>query len=145
MRNRNVGLIVIGIVVLIGFLVYSFNTALTGIVNTSCSHGPSCPMWGDINFQTDVGIALMAVLFIVGAYLVLTDRGATQAKAKLLPDEKKVYDAIASAGGTIFQSELTEKTGFTKVQLTRLLDRLEGKGVATRMRRGMTNVVILRQ
>ncbi|MEM2138957.1 MAG: MarR family transcriptional regulator [Candidatus Woesearchaeota archaeon] len=62
----------------------------------------------------------------------------------LLPDEKLVYDKIVDAQGTIFQSELVEKTTYSKVKITRILDKLEGKGLIERKRRGMTNVVILK-
>ncbi|MEM3374312.1 MAG: MarR family transcriptional regulator [Candidatus Woesearchaeota archaeon] len=62
----------------------------------------------------------------------------------LLPDEKLVYDKIVESQGTIFQSELVEKTNYSKVKITRILDKLEGKGLIERKRRGMTNVVILR-
>jgi hypothetical protein len=58
-------------------------------------------------------------------------------------DENTVLAKIKEAEGTIFQSDLVEKTGFTKVKVTRLLDKLEGKGIIERKRRGMTNVVLL--
>ncbi|MFC2174844.1 helix-turn-helix transcriptional regulator [archaeon] len=148
MRNRSVGLVLLGIVVLMGFMTYSFNSALTSIVNESCSHGPSCPMWGSIQFQTNVSIALIGLVIVVAGYLIYSDSGTAATKKKrapkgLLPDEKKVFDTVTSAGGTIFQSELVEKTGLTKVKMTRILDKLEGKGLVERKRRGMTNVVIL--
>ena len=76
---------------------------------------------------------------------IATDRrAARKAPTNLLPDEKKVYDAVAGAGGTIFQSELNEKAGMSKVKVTRILDKLEGKGLISRIRRGMTNVVIIK-
>ena len=46
---------------------------------------------------------------------------------------------------TIFQADLIEKTGFGKAKMTRILDRLEGKGFVERKRRGMTNVVVIRE
>ena len=60
-------------------------------------------------------------------------------------DEKQVFEKIIEAEGTIFQSDLVEKTNFTKVKVTRILDKLEGKKLIERKRRGMTNVVILKQ
>ena len=70
MRNRIVGLMVIGIAALMGFIIYSFNSAMTDIVNASCSHGPSCPMWGTISFQTNISIAITALVALLGLYLV---------------------------------------------------------------------------
>ena len=70
MRNRVVGILIIIIALLIGFIIYSFNQAMTSIVNASCSHGPSCPMWGTIDFQTNVSIGIMAFVIVIGLYLV---------------------------------------------------------------------------
>ncbi|MBN2420844.1 MarR family transcriptional regulator, partial [Candidatus Woesearchaeota archaeon] len=64
--------------------------------------------------------------------------------SELDDDEKKVFEIILNAQGSVFQSELVSKTGLTKVKVTRILDRLEGKGLIERKRRGMTNVVVLR-
>ncbi len=59
-------------------------------------------------------------------------------------EEKSVLEKIIEAQGMIFQSELVDKTDLTKVKVTRILDKLEGKGVIERKRRGMTNVAILK-
>ena len=59
--------------------------------------------------------------------------------------EKQIFEKIIESEGTIFQSDLVDKTGFTKVKVTRILDKLEGKKLIERKRRGMTNVVILKQ
>ena len=45
---------------------------------------------------------------------------------------------------TVFQADLIEQTEFGKAKMTRILDRLEGKGYIERKRRGMTNVVVLK-
>ncbi len=63
---------------------------------------------------------------------------------ELSEEEKQVLEKIIDEQGTIFQSKLVEETGFTKVKVTRLLDRLEGQDLIERKRRGMTNVVILK-
>ena len=64
---------------------------------------------------------------------------------RLDKDEKQLVDALIKENGSIFQSDLVEKTKMTKVKVTRVLDRLEGRGVIERKRRGMTNIVILKQ
>ena len=45
---------------------------------------------------------------------------------ELSGDEKKVLEKIIESQGTIFQSELADKEN-SKVKITRILDRLEGK------------------
>jgi DNA-binding MarR family transcriptional regulator len=172
MRNKYVGIIVVGISLLIGFLVWLFNKSLSTIVNDSCSHGPTCPMWGSISFQTNVGLGLMVFVTVVGLYLIFFAKDDPQiirevhretkiVKEQVKPrtlskghyrdileklegDDKKVLSLIIDSEGSVFQSEIVSKIGLTKVKVTRILDRLEGKGLIERKRRGMTNVVILK-
>jgi uncharacterized membrane protein len=167
-----VGIIVVGISLLIGFLVWLFNKSLANIVNDSCSHGPTCPMWGSIRFETNVGLGLMVFVILVGLYLIFFAKDdpqivkevhhevkiiKEQVKAKKLDkehyqkilhtlesDERKIMEKILESDGSIFQSQLVEDTEHSKVKITRILDRLEGKGLIERKRRGMTNVVILK-
>ena len=170
MRNRIVGFLIIGIAALIAFIIYSFNAAMTNIINTSCTHGPSCPMWGTIDFQTNVSIAIMAIIVIVGLYLIFfgkEERIVTKIKtvkaaggqvetrkiskesyqkvmSEMPKDDRAVFEKLIDSQGTIFQSDLVEQLGYPKAKVTRILDRLEGKGLVERKRRGMTNVVILK-
>lgn len=165
MKNRTVGYLIIGIAILIGFIIFSFNRALTDIASAACSMGASCPMWGTISFQTDVSIGFTIFIALIGAYFVFFAKEEIIVRKIVRPqvkiekiekqnyentfktlekDEKQVMEKIIESGGTIFQSELVEKTEFSKVKVTRLLDRLEGRGLIERKRRGMTNVVILK-
>ena len=59
-------------------------------------------------------------------------------------EEKKIFEAIIDSGGSMLQSDLVSKTNLNKVKVTRTLDRLEGRNLIERRRRGMSNVVILR-
>lgn len=167
MENRVVGFIIIGIATLIGVVILQFNLALKSIVKVACEHGPACPMWGTIKFQTNVSMVIMIFVAIVGVYLIFFGKDvkiitkikkvAQQIEPKkitkenyknimngLNKDEKIVLEKVIEAQGTIFQSELVGKTKLTKVKVTRILDKLEGMGHVERKRRGMTNVVILK-
>ena len=62
---------------------------------------------------------------------------------ELKPEEKEVLNLIRE-NKAIFQADLIEKTGFGKAKMTRIIDRLEGKEIVERKRRGMTNVVVLK-
>ena len=159
-------MIVIGLAIVIAFITWSFNHALTNIVNTSCSHGPTCPMYGTINFQTYVGIGIIVLIVLIGLYLIFfgedrvevirkigvrTEKKAEEEKKDygkitktMTPEEKKIFNIVLEAKGAIFQSEINEKSTYDKVKVTRILDRLEGQGLVERRRRGMTNVVILK-
>lgn len=167
MKNRIMGFIILGIAALIGFIIFAFNRALTNIVNTACTHGPSCPMWGTIDFQTNVSLGIMIFIVAIALYLIffgkeekiitktriirpqiepkkITKEHYQKILSKLNDDERLVFDKIIESEGTIFQSDLVDKTKFTKVKVTRILDKLEGKGLVERKRRGMTNVIILK-
>jgi len=167
MRNRVVGVLVIIIAALIGFIIFSFNLAMTSIVNTSCPHGSSCPMWGTIEFQTNVSIGIMVFIVVIGLYLIffgeeekiitrfktikaqvepkkITKENYQKVMSDLSRDEKIVFQKVIESQGTIFQSELVDETKFAKVKVTRILDKLEGRDLIERKRRGMTNVVILK-
>ena len=62
----------------------------------------------------------------------------------LKDDERKIYETILESDGIIEQSELVEKTGLPKSNVSRSLDLLESKGLAERRRRGTGNVVLLK-
>ncbi len=64
--------------------------------------------------------------------------------SKLDEDEKRVYDLVKNKGGSIYQSDLIRETNFSKVKVTRVVDRLETKGVLERKRRGMANIIVLK-
>ena len=65
--------------------------------------------------------------------------------SKLDSDEKKVVKLLQEENGGMFQATLMEKLDIGKVKLTRLLDKLEAKQLVERKRRGMTNVVVLKE
>ncbi|HLD42578.1 MAG TPA: MarR family transcriptional regulator [Candidatus Nanoarchaeia archaeon] len=68
-----------------------------------------------------------------------------EAVAKALTgDEKKAYELIMASQGAVFQGELVEKMGYSKMKVTRTLDKLEGQGLIERRRRGLANMVLIR-
>ncbi len=63
---------------------------------------------------------------------------------KLSGDEYKVYKEIFDSEGEILQRELPERLGFYKAKVTRILDKLERKGLVERKSYGVTNKVVLK-
>lgn len=59
-------------------------------------------------------------------------------------DEKEIVKLIIAEGGTIFQSQLVEKSGYSKSKVSLVLDRLEAGKILERRRRGMSNVIVLK-
>ena len=58
-------------------------------------------------------------------------------------DEKRVFGEILESGGEILQKDLPIQLNFPKAKITRILDRLEKKGLVIRKRYGMTNKIIV--
>lgn len=167
MKNRIVGYIIIAIAAIIGFIIYLFNKAMSNIVATSCTHGLTCTMWDTIDFQTNIGLGFMIFIILIGLYLIffgqdekiitkikkvhkqIDPKNITKANYKkildkLNEDERKVFEKLIESQGSVLQSELVESVGFGKVKITRILDKLEGKHLVERKRRGMSNIVLLK-
>tara|TARA_Y100000034_G_scaffold135400_1_gene207182 strand:+ start:806 stop:1288 length:483 start_codon:yes stop_codon:yes gene_type:complete len=160
MKNKNVGYLIIGIAIVIGIIILIFNLGLKNIVGDTCTHGSSCKMFDTIAIQTWLSLAIAGIVLVIGLFLIFSKEETkiiTKTKkihvekqrkpidySKLDKDEKIIISSIEEENGTIFQSNLVEKTGFSKVKVSRILDKLEGRQITERKRRGMTNVVVLK-
>jgi uncharacterized membrane protein len=138
-----------------------FNVTLKKIIQTSCgeAHAIVCPMSQTVNQQTYISLGIVGLLIIVSFILILSkpqreiifktrtvekrDQKNKLDTGGLKSEEKQVLDLVQE-NKTIFQADLIEKTGFGKAKMTRIIDRLEGRGFVERKRRGMTNVVVLK-
>ncbi|MGV8130958.1 MAG: helix-turn-helix transcriptional regulator [Candidatus Pacearchaeota archaeon] len=162
MENKNVGYMLLGISVLIAIIVMMFNSAMNSFVDSSCTlaHGGNyCPMYDTITQQTYLSLSIVGILVLVSLVLIIskpqeklviktkTIEKKKQSKqidtSSLTKEEKQVLDLIIQ-NKTIFQADLIEKTGFNKAKISRIIDRLEGKGIVERKRRGMTNIIVLK-
>ena len=153
MKNKHVGLLIVAIVIVFFVIVMSFNSALETIVNVSCTHGVSCPMQATLDTQKTISYTLMSLLLLIGLYIAffMKDKpkeSITETKKinleNLDEEERKVVNILQREKGSIYQSDLIKETSLTKVRVTRILDKLEGKGLVERKRRGMTNIIILK-
>ncbi|MCX6802339.1 MAG: MarR family transcriptional regulator [Candidatus Diapherotrites archaeon] len=63
----------------------------------------------------------------------------------LLPDERKVIDALKKSDFEMAQAKLARETGLSKVQVHRAVKRLEAKGVLEKHSYGLTNKIILKK
>jgi uncharacterized membrane protein len=69
---------------------------------------------------------------------------APEAALRLLTgDERALYRRVVAAGGAVLQKDLVGAGLFTGPKITRILDRLEAKGLISRERYGMTNRIRL--
>jgi uncharacterized membrane protein len=159
MENKNVGWLIMGIAAVMVIIVLIFNAALEKIVHENCSliHGTdTCPMIDTIKTQTGISLGIIGIVVIIGIVLMLQkpkERIVVKTvKEKKKPldlsgldkDEKKVVSLLQNEGNAMFQADLMEKLGIGKVKATRMLDKLESKQLIERKRRGMNNLVVLR-
>ncbi len=159
MENKHVGIMIIGVTIIFFFIVMSFNVALENIINETCTHGPTCPMYTTLKTQKIISYGLIGMLTLVGAFVAffmhekklppetkktLSEEEKKRALENLDEEEKQVMNLVLREQGSIYQSDLIKDTRLTKVKVTRILDKLEGRGLIERKRRGMTNIVILR-
>ncbi len=99
---------------------------------------------------------LFGMVFLImgtGAFLIFTgeNKPIEQPKptekvdiGKLEEDEKVIYESVKQGSGSKYQSDLIKETGMSKVKITRVLDKMESKGIIERKRRGMTNIIVLK-
>ncbi|MBI2151613.1 MarR family transcriptional regulator [Candidatus Woesearchaeota archaeon] len=170
MKNKHVGLLIIGMGVFFLFIVFSFNMALNKIVNTSCNHGITCPMNVTLRTQELISYSLIALLVVLGVivFFFMRDDSTPIKETAIIKEtdsdnnhkmileeknnklenldeeEKKIMNLVLREEGSVYQSDLVKETGLSKVTVTRLLDRLEGRGLIERKRRGMTNIVVMK-
>lgn len=156
MENKHVGGLIVGIAFVMTIIVFIFNSAMKNIVAKTCTEGPTCTMYETIRTQTLLSLSITGIVLIVGLVIMFTKpkeriiikKQKQKIKkldlSKLDRDEKKAIELLISEGKAMFQSDLMEKLGTGKVGMTRLLDKLESKQFIERKRRGMNNLVVLK-
>ncbi len=155
--NKILGFLIIVISVVSFFSLYTVTMRTAEVEHTQCLviH-PDCTILGHIPYESFLGLGGTAFLGLAGVYLVFREertarttsklmRNATESIKNLGNEEGGVYNFIKNSDGFIFQNDLIQKTGFSKVKVSRLLDKLEAKNLVERRRRGMSNVVVLKQ
>ena len=160
MENKHVGYLLIGMSLLIVLIIFMYKETLTSFVDSSCTlaHGGNyCPMYDTISQQTYLALGIVGILIIVGVVLIFSKPNerviVKKVKEKIkkkevdtssLAKEEKEILKIVQTEGAIFQSDLIEKTKFGKAKITRILDKLENRDIIERKRRGLTNIVVLK-
>jgi uncharacterized membrane protein len=156
MENKHVGGLIIGIGFVVGTIVLIFNRTVKNLINATCLHGPECSMHSTLLIQTLMSLSIVAIIVIIGIVIIFTKpkekiviKKIKEKKKKLNlkgldKDEKRVIDFLIKEGKAVFQSNLREELEIGKVKTTRLLDKLEAKQLIERKRRGMNNLIVLK-
>lgn len=119
----------------------------------------TCPVhqpnsfWSNLSWMITIAFGIGLLVFAVGAYAAFFYKSFGKGPkiefkevdlSKLDEDEKKIYGIVKSKSGSAYQSDLIRETGFSKVRVTRILDKMELSGILERKRRGMTNIIVLK-
>lgn len=159
-RNLGIALLVASIILIVIISLIKSDiderdTLLCGAVFSSPSLDMNeCPAHKDNTSWYLNGVFVLAFLMMGAAFYFLFVARLSQETVKLLSEpadisklneeEKKIYDLLNLHEGSMYQSDLIKETGFSKVYITRVLDKMESKKVLERKRRGMTNIVVLK-
>ncbi len=89
--------------------------------------------------------ALVAFIFSINRLKVRTriKKDLSLTLKFLEPDERKILSELIKNKGTLLQSDIVKNTGFGRVKVTRILKRLEDRGVVVRERFGKKNKIKL--
>lgn len=151
-----VSLIVLGLII---FLKLQTDSQMLTACEQSCGELSeascgidSCPyhQGNNLSWILIVMSTLVAFLGGTGIYLSLPKKPERiveekkQDLSRLSEEEKKIFLFIKAQKQGVYQSNLVKEFSLSKVQATRLLDRLEGHGLIERKRRGLTNIVLVK-
>ena len=153
--TRNIGfiLIITGLI-LLGVTYQATDQVIKSneIIHRSCNLPEGiCPYVG-FPVTSIYLLIIISILLAYGLYLIFSSKESekvSESKNKefektismLKGDEKKIYEILIE-NDALFQSEIIEKTSLNKVKISRILDKLEGRGLVERKRRGLSNVLI---
>ena len=161
LNSKTLGSILIGFSLILIFLLTfvkinldsqsAYLCELTALVNKDMKQ---CPAHNNlISWIIVSAFGIGFILLGVGLYILFSSKPIFEGLkkdfkqidlSKLDDEETKIYDIVKNKSGSAYQTDLIKETEFSKVRITRALDRLESKGILERKRRGMTNIVVLK-
>ncbi len=165
MENKHVGWLLIGIAIFVGIMLFLFSNSTKTVLDNSCpiiAEGHACPAYTALDNQMYFALAVVGILVLVGIFLIFskpkekiiekTIIKKVEKKEKLKKfdmstlksEEKKIVNLLLEKKA-MFQADIVEISGMNKVKVSRILDKLEGNDIIERKRRGMQNIVILKQ
>ena len=168
MDNKQLGIILLVICVLLGGMIYAFDNQIKAQAEAGCSctemeEGGFCPHEEQSPWQTNLSVVLISAIAALGFYLIFFDKGqkeivstlqnqkkmqVEEEKFEILlkgldEDEKKVIKAVKEQDG-ITQQTLRLRADLHKSKLSIVLDRLEKKHLVKRVDKGKTKQVFLK-
>jgi len=168
MDNKKLGVLLILVCIVFGFIIFTFNDLITQQTEAGCAceemeNSGFCPMDGSSHWQTYVGIILVSAIAALGFYLIFFEKsqkaiistleGQKQLNIQdekfsillkaLDADEQNIIKAVKEQDG-ITQQTLRLRTDLHKSKLSIVLDGLEKKNLIKRVEKGKTKQVFLK-
>lgn len=158
--QKKIGWIIIFLSIILFILTFYMADTIMKLkieLHKTCPLPPEeCPYKSSVPIEAVAAFILAISMGLFGLFLTFiatgTEKITTQEKRKLkdllknlTEEERKIYDFVSSSDGLVFQSDLIERTNFSKVKVSRILDRLEAKKLIERRRRGMANIIVLKE
>ena len=110
----------------------------TPLTSENCPVHQNNSIWFKISWMLTASFALSFLIFGVGVYLAFFYKTSLQELkkefkeidlSKLSDEEKSVYNIIKNKNGSAYQTDLIKETGFSKVKVTRILDKMESMDI----------------
>ena len=105
-------------------------------------------MYTQVNKKPSYIMFLLGIgIGIIATYVAIRKKTPKEKIIKLVlgEDEKKIYNLIVERGGSMLQDEIVKETGFSKAKVSKLLRKLEEKGIIKREPFRKTNKVYLKK
>jgi uncharacterized membrane protein len=114
-------------------------------------------MYDTVTLQTSLSLVIAGLIFFIGLFFIFSKENERivikKVREKVVKkkldlsgldaEEKKVVNILERENGAFFQKGVMEELGCGKVKMTRIVDKLESKGLVERKRRGMNNILVL--
>lgn len=157
------GILISAIVLIISVLLLADKLLSTGPVQFILEDGKAVPVEGASYFSLNEVLFFIITAWLGGMsfiYIILSSRdketpdlereipenkNTVQLAANLLDGDEKVLFQKIVDNDSILQRELILKTGFSEPKVSRLLDKVERRGLIIRQRDGMGNRIFLKK
>jgi len=164
-NNFASGILISAIVLIISVLLIIDRLLATGPIQLILEDGRAVPIGGVSYFSLYEVLFFIVTAWLGGMsflYIVLFSKekeiseleinkmetqepkSAAMLASNILEGDEKVLFQHIFDGGTILQRDLVSKTGFSEPKVSRLLDKLERRGLIIRQRDGMGNKVLIK-
>ena len=161
-ENKTLPGVIAILLILFALAIFFYNRTLNDLAAESCTDSSiNCPHEKVVETQNIVIAVLILVIALIVGWIFFQlrkkpepereERIAGERKqtkkidvSTLDADEKRIIGVLQEKGGSAFQSDVIKELDYSKVKVSRMLDRLEQKGIVERKRRGMANLVVLR-